>query len=160
MTSWLIPTLPLLGIVVGAMLQFLLSRTHEAEKQRQNLRMTAYVDYLRGVTMTSQAQQRSDKAEETKGNALMADAKARICVYGADDTLRALAAFSRAGAQLSLREGADAFLSLCEAMRREMRGSGVDKDDVARVLFGSDLAAFPTLDAAGSLGPRRKRGET
>lgn len=142
MSSWLITILPLLGIVVGATLQFLLSRTQEANKQRQNLRITAYVDYLRGVTTTSQAQQRRDVAEEAKGNALMADAKARICVYGADDTLRALATFSRVGAQLSTRQGADAFLGLCETMRGEMRGTGVSRDDIARVLFGFELKDF------------------
>jgi hypothetical protein len=142
MSSLLISILPLLGIVVGATLQFLLSRTQEANRQRQNLRITAYVDYLRGVTTTGQAQKRGDNAEEAKGNALMADAKARICVYGADDTLRALAEFSRAGAKLSARQGADAFLALCEAMRREMRGKGVSRDDIARVLFGFELKDF------------------
>ena len=147
MSPWLISTLPLLGIVVGALLQFLLSKTHEADKQRQSLRVAAYVDYLRGVTTTSQAQKRGDKAEEAKGNALMADAKARICVYGADETLKALANFSRIGAELSTREGVEAFLSLCEGMRREMKGGNASTDDISRILFNTALTDFAPLGA-------------
>jgi hypothetical protein len=50
MPTWLVPLLPLLGVVVGAATQYMLSRTQEAERQRRTLRTTAYVDYLRGVT--------------------------------------------------------------------------------------------------------------
>ncbi len=126
----------------------MLSKTHEAEKQRQSLRVAAYVDYLRGVTTTSQAQKRGDKPEEAKGNALMADAKARICVYGTDETVKALAEFSRVGAKLSTREGVDAFLSFCVEMRREMRGGDSPRDDIARVLFNTTIADFAPRGAA------------
>jgi hypothetical protein len=41
--------LPMLGVVVGALLQYRLSRASERRKQSESLRDQAYADYLRAV---------------------------------------------------------------------------------------------------------------
>jgi hypothetical protein len=132
--AWLISFLPVLGVIVGATLQYGLSRTHEARKQQQALRTAAYVDFLRGCANTAQAQQRGDGAEEAKGNALMADAKARLCVYGSESAIRALADFFRKGGNLSSRGSVDAFLSFCEAIRLEALERRLERSDISQVL--------------------------
>jgi hypothetical protein len=47
--------LPLLGVVIGATLQYWTSRSAEARKQLQLLRSQSYVDYLRAVTKAAHA---------------------------------------------------------------------------------------------------------
>jgi hypothetical protein len=58
---WLNALLPIVGVIIGAALSHLLSRTQEVTKHRQSLKSAAYVDYLRGVAQTAQAQQRGSR---------------------------------------------------------------------------------------------------
>jgi hypothetical protein len=136
-----------LGVVVGAALQHVLTRSQEARRQRQGMRSAAYVDYLRGATTTALAQKRSDRAKVAEGDALMADAKARMCVYGGSGVLEALATFSQRGASLATREGIEAFLQLCEAMRVETNVPTIARDDMARILFNGALADFRSTES-------------
>lgn len=71
--------LSLVGVVVGATMQYWLSRSAESRKQLQLLQSQCYVDYLKAVTKSAHAQ--SDNAVRL-ANAEVADAKARIAVYG------------------------------------------------------------------------------
>lgn len=149
MPTWLVPLLPLLGVVVGAATQYVLSRTQEAERQRRTLRTTAYVDYLRGVTATALAQRHGDHAEEVKAAVLMADAKARMCVYGGSATLRALSDLHQRGASLATAEGAEAFLALCETMRAETGDAPITRTELAQVLFEGGVPRLPAPRGKG-----------
>jgi hypothetical protein len=142
MPPWLSALQSILGVVVGAAITYLLSRTQEAAKHRQSLKTAAYVDYLRGVAQTAQAQQRGSRDGVIEGNALMADAKARICVYGDAHAIRALAEFSKLGARLESREEVGAFLALCQAMR-DRPNDVISKDDLSQVLMGASVEALP-----------------
>ncbi len=89
-----IAILPLLGVLLGAALQFWLSRASEEKKRIEALRSQAYADYLRAVALS--AHLRSDEdLRDAHLNA--ADAKARIAVYGSVPVLRALAEFEETG---------------------------------------------------------------
>lgn len=59
MNDWAIAILPLLGVMLGAALQFWLSRAAEREKHTEGLRSQAYADYLRAVAAA--AHLRSDE---------------------------------------------------------------------------------------------------
>jgi hypothetical protein len=136
MPPWLVPLLPLIGVIVGVAAQFVTSRSQEAERQRRALRTAAYVDYLRGVSASARAMKDGDKAEQTKAQGLVADARARMCVYGGAAMLRALADLVRCGDNLATPEGMAAFLAVSEVMRAESGHEVVSREDLAAILFG------------------------
>ena len=45
------------------------------------------------------------------------NAKNRICIYGSNEVISALAKFEQAGASINSKESAKIFVNLCEAMR-------------------------------------------
>jgi len=81
MNGW-ITLLPLVGVVVGATLQYWLSRSAESRK--------SYVDYLRAVTKAAHA---TSPYSARLAQAEAADAKARLAVYGTSAVIAALARF-------------------------------------------------------------------
>ncbi|HKG61537.1 MAG TPA: hypothetical protein VKB05_17385 [Pyrinomonadaceae bacterium] len=114
MNAWTLAILPLIGVVLGAGLQFLLTRATAREQQTTTLRFQAYADYLRAVAMAGHL--RSD--EDLRGaHRDAADAKARIAVYGTVDVIKAMARFEEFGAVLSDGPASRAFVSLVSAMR-------------------------------------------
>jgi hypothetical protein len=133
MRDFAIAVLPLVGVAVGAALQFWLSRAAEREKQIETLRAQAYADHLRAVAAS--AHLRSDE-DERDAHLNAADAKARIAVQGTASVVSALARFEETGAVVR-PEGpsATAFVAVVSAMRL---GSDAAPDrDLKLVLFGS-----------------------
>jgi hypothetical protein len=129
MTGWL-ALLPLLGVVIGAALQYWTSRAAEARKQLQLLRSQSYVDYLRAVTKAAHA----TSAENGRlARAEAADAKARMSVYGASRAIVALARFEELGAVLDSPKSMSVFAALVSAMRD---GDSPSQADLELVLFG------------------------
>ncbi len=78
-SSVLTAALPLFGVGVGAILQYLFTRSAEVRKQAYSLRQQAYVDYLRALAQAGHA---SGSEDLGKARLLAADAKTRIVVYG------------------------------------------------------------------------------
>jgi hypothetical protein len=130
MSGWAV-LLPLLGVVVGAALQYWLSRAAESRKQIQVLQSQSYVDYLRAVAKA---------AHPTSNDALRgarteaADAKARLAVYGTADVITALARFEETGAVLDNAKSRAAFVALVCEMRH--KAGRAKEDDLRLVLFG------------------------
>ncbi len=124
--------LPLLGVVVGATLQYWLSRSAESRKQLQLLRSQSYVDYLQAVTKAAHAKS-PEVVQSAQADA--ADAKARMAVYGTSRVISALARFEEAGAWLNNPKAYATFVSLVSAMRH---GEGkAQPDDLRLALFGA-----------------------
>ena len=86
--------LPLLGVLVGAALQYWFSRTAESRKQIETLQRQSYADYLRAVAKVAHAQSAEARRTAVAG---AADAKARIAVYGSAAVVEALAKLDEAG---------------------------------------------------------------
>jgi hypothetical protein len=114
MSNWVIAALPLVGVMLGATLQFWLSRAAESDKHLRVLRDQAYVDYLRAVAAAAHL-----RSDEDLRDALLAaaDAKARIVVYGSTAVIVALAQFEETGALLNNDRSAAAFIALVSCMR-------------------------------------------
>jgi hypothetical protein len=129
MNGWT-AVLPLLGVVIGATMQYWLSRSAESRKQLQLLQSQSYVDYLRAVTKSAHA--KSPDAVMS-ANAEAADAKARLAVYGATGVIAALARFEEAGAVIDNPRTRAAFVALVAAMRQ--RHGAAKADDLSLVLF-------------------------
>ena len=125
--------LPLLGVLVGAALQYWFSRIAESKKQFEALQRQAYVDYLRAVANAVHAP--SPEAHRTAVVGA-ADAKARIAVYGSSGTVEALARFEESGPVLDNPRSVDCFLRLAAVMRP--KGDQPRIDALRLVLVGHD----------------------
>src|SRR6266404_2056543 len=112
MSEWT-AVLPLLGVVIGATMQYWLSRSAESRKQLQLLQSQSYVDYLRAVTKAAHA---GSHDAVMSANAEAADAKARLAVYGTSGVIAALARFEDAGAVLDNPRTTAAFVALVGEM--------------------------------------------
>lgn len=125
--------LPLVGVFLGAALQYWLSRSSESRKQLEILQRQAYVDYLRAVAKVAHAQ-----SPEAHGTAVTdaADAKARIAIYGSAPAVEALARFEESGPVLNNPRSVDCFLRLASVMR--LKGHQPTKDALRLVLLGQD----------------------
>ncbi|WP_150652836.1 hypothetical protein [Pseudomonas fluorescens] len=74
------------GIFLGAMLQYILSKHLDGQKHQRDLRTQAYTDYLKAVCDTAlTVQPQSNEGREVR--ARMANSKSRICLYGSQDTV-------------------------------------------------------------------------
>jgi len=129
MTVWA-AVLPLLGVVIGATLQYWTSRSAETQKQLQLLRSQSYVDYLRAVTKAAHATS-PDTGRLARAEA--ADAKARMSVYGTSRAIAALARFEEVGPVLDTPNAKGMFAALVRAMRDSDSPS---QTDLELVLFG------------------------
>lgn len=130
MDTWAIAILPLVGVVLGAALQFWLSRAVEREKHADALRTQAYADYLRAVAAAGHLRSDEDLRDAHRD---AADAKARIAVHGTTPVIEALARFEDVGAVLSNDRSGRAFISLVSSMRS---GDKVADRDLEVVLLG------------------------
>lgn len=132
MNAWTLAILPLIGVMLGAGLQFLLSRANAREQQAATLRSQAYADYLRAVAAASHLRSDEDLRDAHRD---AADAKARIAVYGTVDVIRALARFEQSGAVLSNGLASGAFVSLVSCMRPH--SGDVSDHELELVLLGT-----------------------
>jgi hypothetical protein len=109
----------------------------------QSLRTAAYVDFIRSVSALAALGKDSLKDKEYfvkawESRLLLADAKARIAIYGSTSVVSSLANFLRGGVILDSEERMQAFATVCQIMRRDSRpGPGAARnDDVQFLLFG------------------------
>jgi hypothetical protein len=126
-----------LGVVIGASLQYLFTRYLETQRHLRELRSNAYLDYFRSVSEqvhSADHQQLEDRDPLGK----LADAKARICLYGSREVVHTFAIFENLGAALSSAQQRTAFVAMVAAMRAD---SGVvrrpEDRDIETVLLGS-----------------------
>ena len=122
--------LPLVGVVIGATLQYWISRAAESRKQLQLLRSQSYVDYLCAVTKAAHASV-PDAGRLARTEA--ADAKARMAVYGTSRAIAALARFEEVGPVLNTPSAKGVSAGLVTAMRE---GDSPSQADLELVLFG------------------------
>ena len=132
----------LLGIMVGALLTYLFTRSHEHEKHYRLLQTSAYADYLRCVAESAHLNLESDTADLF---ARAADAKTRVCLYGSQEVITLLAAFEKEGGIIGNRQQRAAFARLVRAMRVTPTAQ---VSDIEVILFGAphNNGMHPTAD--------------
>lgn len=124
--------LPVIGIIIGALLQYQFNRSLEGRKHMAVLRSQAYVDYFKAFA--SIAKHGANKENLTAA----ADAKVRICVYGSKDVVGKLSAFEEAGAIARTQDGEKAVLELLLAMRADTSAGGiVESSQLKNIIFSS-----------------------
>jgi len=130
--------LSVVGLLLGAALQFMFTTHLEGKKHRREQRSTAYADYLRCVSEQANLRHQRHSPEGRELQAQTADAKCRISLYGAASVLRAFADFERMGATMNTPEQQAAFAKMVVEMRRDAIGEEVaDASDVQIVILGS-----------------------
>jgi len=137
MPEFLTSMIGILGVLLGAGLQYWLSRSSENRKYQQMLRTQAYVDYLRALAVNATASKSADKHKAAESFELAADAKARIAIYGTKPIVEILAKFCEEGEKLDNSERKKTFVQMCQIMRSESlpHSEIVASNDVSRLLF-------------------------
>ena len=126
-----------IGLVVGAVLQFLFTRHLDNKKHLRELRAKAYADYLHCVSEHANLGYQRSSSEGRQLAAETADAKCRITLYGAPTVISAFAEFERLGATMNTSEQRGSFTDMVAAMRQDTFGSSlVDQADLEAVLLG------------------------
>jgi hypothetical protein len=113
---------------LGAFFGAFLTRRTERFKHLQELRSSAYIDFVRGA---------ANAAHQTGGIAEVADARARIAIYGGKSVVHSLSGFIAHGAQTINPKGMQSFAELCQAMRAETGRESVSFEHVHRILFSA-----------------------
>jgi len=133
--------LPMVGIIIGAILQYSFSRHSDELKHQKNLKTQAYVDFLKGVSGLTVAYRNNDKNKEQEFMTLLVDAKTRISIYGSKEVIQKIANFWRADAQVDTPEQKHLFIEICQAMRSDnlKKDQQVENKDISQLLFSVDL---------------------
>lgn len=127
----------IIGLIVGAVLQFLFTRHLDNNRHQRDLRAVAYADYLRAVSEIANLRYKVGSQEWLKLNANTADAKCRISLYGANTVVSAFANFEKLGAAMNTPEQGQAFTDMVMAMRKDVLGSTlVSEADLKTLLLG------------------------
>lgn len=131
MNTILLAVLPLMGVALGALLQ---SR-RELRSQRNTHKIKAYSDYLQAC---AQLANKEVVGKHSDARVLLADAKARITIYGGTKVIKSIADFHRNGAHTYSGQDMKRFLSIVVSMR-ENSNVKADPEDIAQLLFERDI---------------------
>src|SRR5947209_3444579 len=118
---------PVVSVSVSAIVSVLvvfLGRRSETVQLQQSLKTTAYVDFIRGIAGLAILQRHTVQDQELQREGwrlkmLVADAKARIAIYGGSVVVRSMAKFLRGGAILNTPERAKSFVEICQSFRND-----------------------------------------
>ncbi|WP_133792558.1 hypothetical protein [Paraburkholderia silvatlantica] len=135
--------LPFLGVIIGALLQYYFTRHLDRQKHHRELRALAYADYLKCVSEHANLKKSRESAEGRELGFRTADAKCRICLYGAPVVVSAFAAFERLGATMGTQEQRAAFTKMVLEMRNDSAYNGhVELTELEAVLLGYEAKAI------------------
>ncbi len=140
----------LLGVATGAWLQAYLTKKNNQKSKLSELQNSAYADFLNAASSIAVAQRVGDRDRVTSELAALADAKARICIYGHSTVIHELAKFIRAGGTLQKESEILSFTRLCLRIRESagMTNQSIPLTYISQLLFHVEVSETPT--------PRRK----
>ena len=131
----------ILSVLLGVTTQYYFTRRVEFSKHYQDRRTQAYVDFIKATAGMTIAQRR-DATRELEFVILMADARARIGIYGSRSVAAAMADFLRNyhGALVSPPALAS-FVGIVTAMRSETPSGEevIEYPDMGQLLFDRDV---------------------
>jgi hypothetical protein len=131
-------TFSIIGLIIGASIQYFFTRHPDNQKHRRETRTTAYTDYLKCVSEQANLGMPRQSHEGRELGAKTADAKCRICLYGSPSAVEAFAEFERLGATMNTPEQCSAFTRMVAVMRKDsISGRQVALGDLESVLLGA-----------------------
>jgi hypothetical protein len=135
--AMLTAVLPVVGVLVGASLQYFFTRYLETQRHHRDLRTQAYLDYIKSVSGLAHLND-PQGSQERDLLASAADAKARICLYGSGEVVKAFALFEKLGAAVTSPSQRESFVAMIVAMRSDSGSASRARiEDVRLLLLGS-----------------------
>lgn len=136
----------IVGVVVGVVLQSLLSKRDQQDTRLAEWRNMAYTDFLNAAALVATAQRHGKTDEIADHLARLADAKTRICIYGDAQVIKELAEFWRHGATLQTESEILSFTRVCLKIRESLNipGAKIYSPDISQLLFSTNVANYPT----------------
>lgn len=140
------PLIGLLGVFFGAWLQAHFTRKNNTNSKLAELQNKAYADFLNSASAIAVAQRTGNRARVEEEFAILADSKARICVYGHSKVIQELARFIRVGRTLQTESEILSFTRLCLRIRESvgMDNKTIDLPDISQLLFSVEVANVHT----------------
>lgn len=134
--------LPLVGVIIGASLQYMYSVINEKRRHNRTIRMNSYLEYLTAIGEMEALQFNPDYAVMAAAQAKAISAKAKVCAYGTGRAVKALSKFERIVDGKLTDEKKLALIAFVNVIRDE---SGVADVDISReilepILYGSGRA--------------------
>lgn len=128
------------GVIVGAVLQYLLGRRAEQERHVQLRRAEAYVDLVKALASLVRPGSVPDE-QRRQLDVFYVEARTRVAIYGSAHVVSALAEFLRL-AELQSPEAAAQLAEIVKAMRIDGLGKGpaLTDRDISQVLFTTSAA--------------------
>ncbi len=129
----------LIGIAIGASLQYLFSQYLDHQRHQRELKATAYTDYLYCVSEYANLGLKLQSADVADLATRTADAKCRVCLYGSSKLILAFARFEDLGATMNTKEQQEAFSNLVAEMRLDPGNkAAASLSQLQTILLGSD----------------------
>lgn len=138
-TAIIIAISSLLGVFVGALLQFYFSRKKEYEANLFQLESQAYIDFVKVAAELKTAQAENDPVKINICISSLTEAKIRILFFGEPEIISKLANFYRAGGVVDKAETGGLFLEFCKAvMERLSESKKIPKDTIECLILGAN----------------------
>lgn len=129
--------LSLLGLAVGASLQYFFTRHIENQRHIRELRSKAYMDFLKTVCELATFRPKDGTSERAELSGRTADAKARICLYGSAEVIRSYSKWEVLGPTMNSEEQRSAFIEMVKFMRTDSGGDlNISSMEIQNVLLG------------------------
>lgn len=130
--------LSILGVGVGATLQWWFAKRGNEHKHFLELRYRAYSDFIEAASKLVSARRSGQSSAEVELLAKLTDAKARICIYGEEPVIKRLAEFFAAGASFETESGILSFTRFCLDIRRSVgiKDKTLLSVEMSQLLFG------------------------
>jgi len=142
----LVPIIGIIGVIAGALLQAFFNRKNQKAHHLSELQNSAYSDFLNAASKIAVAQRNDQRNLVTNELSNLADAKARICVYGDSNVVNHLASFLREGGTLQTEQEILSFTRLCLEIRKSvgMEDKDLIGSDISQLLFSVDVKDVKT----------------
>lgn len=121
----------LLGVFIGALIQFYVSRRATEESRYLELKSQAYADYLNSIAAVAFA----SPHERSRALQGVAAAKTRLCVFGDGPIIERAVLLENTSLDLSQLDAQEAFIGLLQAMRQRGVVVGQVNDSAFNVLL-------------------------
>lgn len=138
----------IIGVIIGAFIQFYFSRKKTLEEKRIEQKTKAYTIYLEGIGTLSVAAKSGSVEMQNVGSEKLMVGRGSISIYGSSEVVEALAKFEKEGGQLTSDTQAKCFIDLVHKMRNNVNSEIVSERDLSYIYLFKNIYKnkLPTVD--------------
>lgn len=129
----IIPTL--VGIIAGVTTQYILSSYSEKRKRNADLKMQAYVDFIKSVSELGIEQKDHNVKKLGEYHIKLLDAKSRIAIYGSKKVVESIAAFFKNGGKINSEEERRLIIKIYQNMRNEYQKEEIEDTELELLIY-------------------------